>query len=1826
MLCAEVLFPPACNWYVSHGVDALPDGTLVVATNQAVTVVDGATRQIVGICNLRGRVSGVAINDHFICACTADRFVHVLNKATLSSVTTHRDHTAEPTAIDVFVEGVDLGAHACGENTSDVNAFEGATVGARAGAAAISYCIISGDKRGCICFLSVPVPSAEGPTAVRRKVHRTCPLKEAVVCLAVGPSPKNTQGPPSRLAIGYAGGVAAVLDLSTRDTLSTLRHRAQVQSLSWAPDDGCYLASSCQDHSVQLWNVGDDGRKDDCEQISEFPDQSGRQEGRFWVSVFVASKKIVLYSGPRGEFFRWEAGKRKAHRAAPIHTRAIFCIRPVGDEHVITAGMDRLLVLWSLCNSAPQMKWRLCSIGGHVTAFRTDGANVAVLGCGDGSARVVDLMHREHRQHCWVAWRGLGSTITSLALGPSNNSTATSGGSIWAYGLQDGGFGLLPINTIDGPGTAEPVSCRSHTHAVTSLCWLRAPQTPPTVATSSSQEADGADASKQTAGDEVSSGGLPSADTRREAAADPRPKGRSKKSVAAKTATKKGGTGDGGGEGSGISKELAAVVRTSVLVSVSSGHQLLCTALSLAKSGRLPPSSKLSLFTFGSGTSATLPIAVATWPLPLTAGGDVLVVAACHCARDEVPESYSLQCFQLRIEDSNEAKLVLQAVLPIEGVDGELTAFDLLTLSATESSPVERCKVACGTARGCLAIFDLRWHLLTSPPFGEPSSELSKTPPQRPEATIQAHGGKQVSDVQWRRDDVDLDSNIAAAASAGKTSVDNIRAVPSLLLLTTGFDGTSNVWRLSLLDEASPQLSRLHTRSGPVLGVTSGPLLAACWDLSSGRGDEVAVLCGGRELVAFRWTASVHNGTGSEATGGQAPLPEPLEDTGSRKRRCVADHPKRIAPQATKLHPGVRVVAGESASRSSRGAVRQQQQQSASMLSLAMASLHQQTVETRAMEMVRLFPSVLELKPRKSSDDAWPSATLLSGPPPSLLTAILVNRQDYADYWLAAEISHRLENVANIGVEDVRSTGATKVRLLKLWSTDVSEAATLEVGNCDGFSTWSDGCGLPFAWLWTALSPAISDTSWRNALERLCTEPAGKGDSVHFAAAAALVLGRDDEAVCVYVKAELFADALLLSRIRFPARHPIVSYVYGQWAVDFKRRGSHELAMACFLAIGRHSQALAALDGWRPSTTPSALEGKEGKHRTVMSAGVFVVAALTEVVATAHLEHDRDLNFAVRNAGPEEGGEDLTLAFDHRRWWSKPALRAVVTAWRRFFAHALFDTCFIEALSIARVDYRRPLTNGELFVRVAMTGYASAIAWWVQLHQNSGLMTVDVGDTSADETETIGRNGKREEVPPLVRFVERGQTAAFVCATGDWDFEWRALTWLPAFDPHAEPILTAAVELGRACASLCSGSTRAESACDAPWDHVVNAVHAMLALCEESRSCFSRTLVCLGEMCQYPRDGVLERELPSSSSAWSRGVCVASFAALVAASIPAKKAVVLEDGTSEANSVVEGETDKLATAAASAGNHANGMTAKHTFMDWQAWACFGPALHGASFSLGATESRSEVIVSLLRRGYKLSRATAGSLSPGAIVRDAAEVVAGSRQNFSLKQVRGICCSIDHACWRAANSCELTGPRPAEPLSEDDLPRSLTERLRFLSRTCRSSHLVPLATVDWCSRTFLGRDDGFGLTADAELEETLNTMPVEEYESVGNDGQALAQIESVSMAVARARTLLVDVLKAVAICVEDELSATSDSSTDVGSPETNDSALEADVIKGLLQLESLPHLSFAVRLDVLRRHLTSCVDGEAINAICVACSLLGCLLAKPSAVSHRAASV
>eukprot|EP00434_Breviolum_minutum_P023914 symbB.v1.2.021104.t1/scaffold1717.1/size104954/7 len=193
--------------------------------------------------------------------------------------------------------------------------------------------------------------------------------------------------------------------------------------------------------------------------------------------------------------------------------------------------------------------------------------------------------------------------------------------------------------------------------------------------------------------------------------------------------------------------------------------------------------------------------------------------------------------------------------------------------------------------------------------------------------------------------------------------------------------------------------------------------------------------------------------------------------------------------------------------------------------------------------------------------------------------------------------------------------------------------------------------------------------------------------------------------------------------------------------------------------------------------------------------------------------------------GSQDGEDDcdVTLAFDHRSWWGRPELRAAVQAWKRCMVEALYTGDPSAALKVARVGpLSRGLSEGERFLRGVFAGYdgtlvrsippnqsllvsdtqASAMAWWLQLRKDAEWQKAEC---------------------PLAAFVETGSTC-LEDEEVDWDFEWRALTWLPAYSAEEDCILTAAVELGRSCASLASGGRNAE----APWVHLLQAINALV--------------------------------------------------------------------------------------------------------------------------------------------------------------------------------------------------------------------------------------------------------------------------------------------------------------------------------------------------------------------------------------------------------------
>lgn len=1664
MLGAEVIFPPSTNWYIPHVLDALPSGTLALATNQAVTVVDGATRRVLGICNSRGRVTGVALSGSYVVACTSERGVHAFDLATLQPVASHKDHHGEPSAI-VAVE--------------------------RAG----KTIAITGDKRGTLCLWTLPSSSAVGPVpaAPAKALERCCPQREVVVCLAVAssqaPADSEANGQATqRLAVGYVSGTVVVLDIATQATLLTFCHRAQVHNLSWA-SPSC-LASACQDQSVQLWRLpagSSEGVAEIGEQVAEVLGKFDGPESRLFVSVYAVSEDLVLYSGPRGELFCWEAPKRQVKRAAPIHTRPIFAIRPVGKEHVATAGMDRYVVLWALGKGVPTMKWRLCALGGHVTSIRTDGANIAVVGCGDNSARIVDLMHREHRQHCWVLWRGLRSPMTSLAAGPAAGA--------WAYGLQDGSFGALPINMTDGPGNVEVLSQRNHPGPVTTLCWL---QVATAAALPSFSPTPPATAAVPIEDDDGGKGGATG--PRKEGPAEQRGKGGKDKKADAKK---------GGNAGvSGVAKELAAIPRGSVLVSLSAGHQILATRVAFGggEDGRTQRPSPVALSLEALSGASPVPVTAATWPLALSppshGGGDALVVAAAHRPGGESLAMTSLQFFQLFADgagDGEDLRLTPLSVLPVDGLDGGVTA---MALSATPPSEgaTRCCEVLFGTAKGGIAVISVQW----------PASAV----PQAPGAyggTVdclvrQAHS-KAVTDVQWR--------DGGGFGGGGAARDDG-------LFLTSSADGWVKIWR----HESSRELLCLHSLSGQSpQSAIGGAMMSACWDVSSGAQGNDGILCGGRDQIALRWTpgAECHASGAVESSGPGGPAGarsglKPLDASGPLP--LPAPPPMVERPKAPSVNSSARTA-------------KQRTKQTASFLPLASASLYQQSAKGRALELARLAPGALT---------RWPGAEPLGatakvGDPPTMAAAIFTNRQDYADWWLEMELMNKLQ-----GYAEERVTALQRARLLKLWATDVKEAMALELGEDAGAGA---DLGLPMSWLWAALSPAASGRSWESALENLSMEDTSRGqDAVHFAAAAALALGRDDEAVKIYVRAELLADATLLARLRFPSRHPLVSHVYELWAADFRRRGRCDQAAACHLAVGQFGSALADLEDSLASARPSRLCPDH-----VFLAGAFVAACVAEAVASAHLK-------TVPSSPLRE--YDLSLAFDHRQWWGVPELRASVRCWRRCFVEALRAGRSRQALALARVEFEgdRSLTEGESFLRATMAGYASAVGWWLQLDAR--------GDDAALGDGTTAAEGSASEAP-LQEFVALGQAA--IAPEEDWGFEWRVITWLPAFDASEDALLTAAVELGRACSSLASGSTRAASGGDAPWDHVVNAVNAILSTGEVADTTFAKALVRLGQLALRP-DGSVETRV--------RGQCVSASAAVAAG---------VDCGTKPWE-YLSGVLFGLPASLPAAAN--------------DPWTADDPWRNGATGAArqqpAASSSTGDAVrARALRRGYRLARATCSAVpSPAVTVLVAAETASRCR-HLSAAQDAALCRDLEAAMQRAIVSCGLLAEVAPAATADDDAPRVLEQARR--AHTAAPA-LVPLAATCWCARLA------------SLLPESAREAATDEYEAT-----AAGDVSADEPRIARE-------LRALGEFIAEVLPEEAAGATPTADGAANDE--EAQAVRGVLRLESVERLAWAARLELLRGRLAKVDASVASDATAVAqargvCELLAAYsAARPSA--------
>ncbi|CAL1129079.1 unnamed protein product [Cladocopium goreaui] len=589
--------------------------------------------------------------------------------------------------------------------------------------------------------------------------------------------------------------------------------------------------------------------------------------------------------------------------------------------------------------------------------------------------------------------------------------------------------------------------------------------------------------------------------------------------------------------------------------------------------------------------------------------------------------------------------------------------------------------------------------------------------------------------------------------------------------------------------------------------------------------------------------------------------------------------------------------------------------------------------------------------------------------------SIFTNFQPFADRWLEMEVQHKQQ------AEDPH-----RARLLQLWAPELFDDVPPPE--------------MPLVsaqWLWAALS-----NDPKTALAEMV---AAKSESIHHRAAAALVLGRLEDAVGLYLTNELLAEALLLARLRLPSRHPLVLHIYRSWAQDFRRRGRQDQAALCFFATKEFGNALSNLEDWL--AVPRAVLGPD----PLRLSGAFAAAKAAAQLAGVKADGIQD------GAGSQEDGSeddcDATLAFDHRSWWGRPELRAAVQAWKRCMVEALYTGDSSSALKVARVGpLKRDLSHGERFLRGAFAGYASAMAWWMQLRKE--------GEWPKAEC-------------PLAAFVETG-SSCLEDDDVDWDFEWRALTWLPAYSSSEEDcLLTAAVELGRSCASLASGGRNAE----APWTHLLKAINALV----KGATSALQTLPANEIASPATAEGLLQVATPlerlvellrSASDPSARDLCVAAVTDLVLKKL--KVAAGRQDGERQVEESDIGQT--IGCVLFGQKSHISEL--------------FRVARAYARLHADTSETESESLEELRELVPKL---------PLELVPDAWVV---SEQ-------------LQQAVLGAATSCGLQGVanEVLNDYNEDSSPSAMISkclgRLSAYHRSCGVPGLVPLAISGWCSQ-------------------------------------------------------------------------------------------------------------------------------------------------------------
>jgi serine/threonine protein kinase len=248
------------------------------------------------------------------------------------------------------------------------------------------------------------------PTPVEKVVEKAVEIPARVSIASPGPAPKvvlqGVSGPiwglaflqGDRLVTGMEDGSVKIWDLKKGEVVKTLEPRQGGNV--WSADvsaDGKYLATSCDDSIVTVWNL------DDFSVAYTFPHPTSTKAAVF------RPDGMKLATGDRNATIRvWDLAAQipielRGHRGA-VHGLAYS---PDGDR-LASAGSDGTAKVWNLKDATAQP----VTLGEHKgpvygVTFSPDGSKLATTGW-DGTVRIWDTAHGTQLQtikaHDGDAW------------------------------------------------------------------------------------------------------------------------------------------------------------------------------------------------------------------------------------------------------------------------------------------------------------------------------------------------------------------------------------------------------------------------------------------------------------------------------------------------------------------------------------------------------------------------------------------------------------------------------------------------------------------------------------------------------------------------------------------------------------------------------------------------------------------------------------------------------------------------------------------------------------------------------------------------------------------------------------------------------------------------------------------------------------------------------------------------------------------------------------------------------------------------------------------------------------------------------------------------------------------------------------------------------------------------------------------------------------------------------------------------------------------------------------------------------------------------------